>query len=273
MERQKISAFVVCKNEEHHIDLCLRGLEFCDEILVVDSFSTDNTLKLCERHNVKVIQREWPGYRLQKEFATKQLSHDWVLFVDADEFVSDELRNEILDILSEKSEHKINDFSGFYVNRVMFHHGIWWREGGWYPEYRLRLFKRDEVIWGGREPHETTSVKGKTSKLKGELYHFSYENLEDQITKLSSHAYVRAREDFKEGKRAGPMSLLFKPIARFIKFFFFKKGFKHGTPALVVGMTEAFYTFLKYARLWEIERENLGMKKEPKTLQDLKDLL
>jgi len=269
---EKISAFVVCKNEEDHLDLCLHSLSFCDEILVVDSFSTDRSLDICKAHNVKVIQREWPGYRLQKEFATQQLTHDWVLFIDADEYVSDELRDEIISLRDGTSKYKLSEYSGFFVNRVMFHFGMWWRKGGWYPEYRLRFFRKAEVKWGGKEPHETTSVSGKTATLSGELYHFSYENLKDQVSKLSSHAFVRAESDFKDGKRSSITAIITRPLTRFIKFYFFKKGYRHGTPAVVVGLTEAFYTFLKYARLWELERERNGMKKEPRTISDIKSI-
>jgi glycosyltransferase involved in cell wall biosynthesis len=270
MSRQKISAFVVCKNEERHIGLCLESLSFCDEIVVVDSFSTDRTIEICKQYDVRVIQREWPGYRAQKEFACAQMTHEWVICLDADEFVSDELRHEIVSILDGSSEFSIDTYSGFSLNRVMFHFGKWWRKGGWYPEFRLRLFRKVEATWVGREPHENVIVKGPTTRLKGELYHFSYEDFGDQIQKLISHAFTRARVDFEDGRSAGIFDMLVKPWVRFIKFYFLKKGYREGVPAIVVGIAEAFYVFLKYARLWELTAYDRGMSPEPQSIEDLK---
>ncbi len=272
MSRQKISAFVVCKNEERHIGLCLESLSFCDEIIVVDSFSTDRTVEICNEYNVRVIQREWPGYRAQKEFACSQMTHEWVICLDADEYVSDELREEIELILQGKSHLSLNSFSGFCLNRVMFYFGKWWRKGGWYPEHRLRFFKKEEARWVGREPHENVEVRGPTAKLKGELYHFSYEDFSDQLQKLTSHAFTRAKVDFDDGRRASVSDMLVKPWLRFIKFYFFKKGYKEGVPAVVVGITEAFYVFLKYAKLWELQSYKEGMLPEPRTMSDLREV-
>jgi glycosyltransferase involved in cell wall biosynthesis len=272
MARQKISAFVVCKNEERHIGLCLKSLSFCDEIVVVDSFSTDRTIEICSQFNVQVIQREWPGYRAQKEFACSQMTHDWVICLDADEYVSDPLREEVLSILEGTSRFSMGHYSGFYLNRVMFHYGKWWRKGGWYPEYRLRLFRKNEARWVGREPHENVEVDGPTTKLQGELYHFSYEDFSDQLQKLTSHAFTRAKVDFADGRTATISDMLFKPWLRFIKFYFLKKGYKEGKPAVVVGITEAFYVFLKYAKLWELQSYGKGMKPEPRTIEELKQI-
>lgn len=272
MSRQKLSAFVVCKNEEKHIGLCLQSLSFCDEIVVVDSFSTDRTIEICKEFNVRVIQREWPGYRAQKEFACAEMTHPWVICLDADEYVSDGLRSEIESILEGRSDLSLDKYSGFYLNRVMFHFGKWWRKGGWYPEYRLRFFKKEEAVWVGREPHENVEVSGPKIRLKGELYHFSYENFSDQLQKLISHAFARAQVDFKDGRKATTIDMIFKPWFRFVKFYFFKKGYKEGFPAIVVGITEAFYVFLKYAKLWELQSYKEGMLPEPRNIEELKEV-
>jgi hypothetical protein len=198
------------------------------------------------------------------------MTNEWIICLDADEYVSDSLRLEIESILEGKSNYSLDKYSGFYLNRVMFHFGKWWRKGGWYPEYRLRIFRKSEANWVGREPHENVEVKGLTERLKGELYHFSYEDLSDQIQKLISHAFTRAKVDFDDGRKVRVIDMFIKPWVRFVKFYFLKKGYKEGVPAIVVGITEAFYVFLKYAKLWELRSYQNCMFKEPTTPEDLK---
>lgn len=253
-KRLPVSSFLVCKNEEAHIEECLKSLDFCDEIIVVDSYSTDRTLEICKKFNVKLIQREWPGYKIQKEFACNQTKNDWVLFMDADEVVSYELRAKILELISNPNDVRLKKYSAFRIKRVMFYLGKWWRKGGWYPEYRIRFFKRNKVQWVGAEPHENLNVNGNIGELEGEILHYSYEDIPDQVKKLSSHAFTRAKFDYDFGKRATFYDILAKPPARFLKFYFVKKGFLEGSAGFIVAILESFYTYMKYARLWELER-------------------
>ncbi len=251
-----LSAFLVCKNEESHIESCLKSLSFCDEIVVVDSFSTDRTPEICKSYGVTFYQRDWPGYRAQKEYACSLATNDWVFLVDSDEVVSDGLRQEILSLLENRHNLKISNYNGFFVGRVMFHMDKWWKKGGWYPEKKLRLFKKNSVTWGGIDPHEKVIIDGQVGNLAGELEHFSYDSLNDQVKKLLSHSSLRAKEEYNLGRRVNLFDIVIRPILRFVKFYILKKGFLEGTPGLVMGILEAYYTFLKYAQLLEIERKN-----------------
>ena len=257
VERSPISAFVICMNEEEQIEACLKSLAFCDELVVVDSFSTDRTVEIAERVGARVIQRAWPGYREQKAFGLKSVTHEWVINIDADERVTPELRSEILRVLERdhrlKSDGKSDPINGYYVNRVVFFLRRWWRLGGWYPEYRLRFFKKGFVVWGGVEPHEKPEIQGETANLRGELEHYTYKGIEDQLSRLHNLSSIAARAEFAGGKRASVVSILLNPVLRVIKFFILKKGYREGLAGLIVAMAEGYYTFMKYAKLWELE--------------------
>ena len=157
-----ISAIVVCFNEEKNIGECLESLRWCDEIVVVDAFSTDRTLEICRRYTDRVIQRAWAGYRDQKAFAHSQATKDWVILVDSDERVTPELRSEIDDALARDGGR----YAGYAVPRLVFFLKRWWRRGGWYPDYDVRLFRRDRATWGGFDPHEKIIVDGKIAPAK-----------------------------------------------------------------------------------------------------------
>ena len=256
--REPVTAFVICFNEEEQIAECLSSVQFCDEVLVIDSFSTDRTAQIAESMGARVIQRKWPGYREQKAFGLSQCTYEWVVNLDADERVSPELRDNILRVLREEyslrgkgQDHK--NLAGYYVNRVVFYLGRWWRKGGWYPEYRLRFFRKSQVIWGGVEPHEKPIVSGVTAILPGELSHFTYKNMDEQFARLHSLSSIAASHEYEDGKRATLLSLLFNPILRMLKFYFLKKGYREGMAGLVVAVSEGYYTFMKYAKIWEHE--------------------
>ncbi len=256
--RDLISAFVITFNEADRIADCLNSLEFCDEIVVIDSFSTDATVQIAESLGAKVIQRPWPGYREQKAFGLRSVTHDWVLNVDADERVSIELQQSILAVLENSAKHRRSsqqpfEIEGYYINRVVFYLGRWWRLGGWYPEYRLRLFQKSKVTWGGVDPHERPEVSGPTERIEGELQHLTYRNMADQFIRLQAHSTIAAREEFALGKRFSLLKLLFNPFVRSIKFYMFKKGYREGVAGVIVAIAEGYYTFMKYAKLWECE--------------------
>lgn len=258
-ERSEISAFLITYNEERNIRACLESISFCDEIVIIDSFSTDRTLEIAQKFGAKVIQRPWPGYREQKSFGLAATTKEWVLNLDADERVSPELQENILQVLREDYQKKKEasprlgaDISGYYINRVVFYLGRWWRRGGWYPEYRLRFFRRNRASWGGVDPHERALVEGETARLDGELQHFTYRNLGEQLTRLHHYATLAANEEFKIGNRATFSKLFFNPFIRIFKFFFLKGGFREGSAGLIVAIAEGYYTFMKYAKLWEM---------------------
>lgn len=266
--REPISAFVISYNEEDQIAQCLESLRFCDEIIVVDSFSTDRTAEISSQFGARVIQRQWSGYRDQKEFGLKATSHEWVINLDADERVSPELRNSIIEVLRQEHQRKLSgssysgeSFDAYDVNRVVYHLGRWWRVG-WYPEYRTRIIRKSKVTWGGVDPHEKVIVSGKTSRLEGELHHFSYDDLAEQLHKLNSFSSIRAREEYKLGKRANVFNMFWNPAVRMFKFYLMKRGYREGIAGVIVAVVEGFYTFMKYAKLWECEHSENAEKRD-----------
>lgn len=256
-ERSLVSAFVVTFNEEQDISDCLKSLDFCDEVVVIDSFSTDRTVEICEAAGAKVIQREWPGYVAQKAFGLDVAKHAWVLNLDADERVSPELRQSILKVLREdyqnQEEGRESVYSGYEINRVVFFLDRWWRAGGWYPEYRVRLMRREATRWGGSDPHEKPIVTGKIGRLAGELQHYTYKSIAQQIQQLHRFSSIAAEQDFAKGKRAKLHHLLLNPFLRMLKFYLIKQGFREGVAGVIVAINEGFYTFMKYSKLWELE--------------------
>lgn len=259
--REQISAFIVCYNEEDQIADCLESLTFCDEIVAIDSFSTDSTVEICRSYGAKVIQHPWPGYRQQKAFGLSRTMNEWVINLDADERVSPELRENILVVLKEDYERKRagvrsdpkDEVNGYAINRVVYFLGRWWRRGGWYPEYRVRFFRKSKVIWGGVDPHEKPIVEGKTKRLDGEILHYTYKNMDEQLSRLQNFSSIAAVEEFKRGKRATVGQLLLNPLLRSFKFYVVKKGYREGVAGLIVSIIEGYYTFMKYAKLWEYQ--------------------
>lgn len=245
-----ISAFIVCCNEERQIRRCLESVAWCDEIVVVDSGSTDATLSICQEYTSKVFYHPWQGYVGQKRHALSLCSGDWVLNLDADEEVSPELAQELRSLADNDTEM----FDGYYLNRVVFFLNRWWRKGGWYPEYRLRFCRRKATSWGGEEPHEKASVLGDTARCKGELFHYSFSDLGDYARRSNTLSSNATSSLMARGVVFSLPMLLIRPLARFIKFYIVKRGFREGAAGLIVALIEAYSVVLKYAKLWEAQR-------------------
>ena len=250
-----ISAIVVCFNEQERIRDCLESLRWCDEIVVVDSFSTDLTPEICRGYTDRFIQREWAGYRDQKALAHSQATKDWVFLVDSDERVTAELRNEVENALVQDNGR----YAGYAVPRLVHYLDRWWRRGGWYPDYDVRLFRRDRATWGGSEPHEKILVDGAVRRLRNPLHHYSYRNIEDHLQRINRFTSISSRESKKQGGRWRLSDALLRPAARFFRSYVLKRGFMEGFAGFYVAVTAAVYVFLKYAKLWELE---LGEKKK-----------
>lgn len=246
-----LSAIVVCFNEEQRIEDCLESLRWCDEIVVVDSFSTDRTPEICRRYTDRFYQRPWTGYGDQKAHAHSLATKDWVLLVDSDERVTVALHQEILAALSADG----NEYVAYAVPRLVYYLRRWWWRGGWYPDYDIRLFRRERATWGGREPHEKILVDGKVRRLKHPLEHFTYKNIDDHIQRINRFTSISSGELKNAGGRWRLSDALLRPAVRFVRSYFLKRGFMEGFAGFYVALTAAVYVFLKYAKLWELELE------------------
>ncbi len=251
--RSGISAFLVTLNEEEKLDRCLRSLGWCDEIIVVDSGSTDRTLAIAADHGCRVEHRDWRGFVEQKAHGLSLCRQPWVLNLDADEEVSPELQAQIEEVLTRDAAGGVPE-NGFELSRVVFYLGRWWRRGGWYPEWRLRLARREAVTWHGEEPHEHAEVEGLRGRLSGELRHYTYRDVTDHVHRLNAYSSAAARALHARGRRASWGDLILRPKARFLKFYLLRRGYREGSAGLFVAALEAWYVFLKYLKLRELEK-------------------
>lgn len=249
--REKISACLTVGDEEGNIRRCLASLAWVDEIVVVDSFSKDRTVDICREYTERVYQHEWLGYVGQKELIKKMASHPWILFVDADEEVSPELRDEILREFESGSDRL---FDGYEFPRRVFYLGTWIKHGEWSPDIKLRLYRKEKGVCTGREPHDRVEVQGPVKRLRGFLYHYTYEDMSDQVMTLNKFSTISAKGMCQEGRRFSLMDLLLRPPFRFFKGFIFKRGFLDGFRGFLIAVISAFGVFLKYAKYWEMLR-------------------
>lgn len=241
-----LSACIITFNEESRIRDCLESVKWVDEIIVVDSLSTDKTVDICREYSNKVYQRAWPGNIDQKNYTIGLAENDWILCLDADERLSPGLREEIQDAI-----HNPGDVLGFFFPRRSFYLGRWICHGEWYPDYQLRLFKRGCAQWQGTNPHGRVVVQGKTAYMKHDLYHFNYKNFAHQLRTIDTYSTIFADITADRGKGFSLIKLLFQPLYKFIRGYFLKRGFLDGLPGFVIATASAFYIFVKQVKLWE----------------------
>jgi glycosyltransferase involved in cell wall biosynthesis len=230
----------------------------CDEVLVVDSRSTDRTRAIAAQYGARVIERDWPGHVAQKEFAIRAASHDWVLCLDCDEELSSALSDQIVAL-------KAAGFpgaAGYRFPRCAEYFGVWIRRGGWYPDRQLRLFDRRKGRWGGINPHDKVLLDEPPVYLKGELLHRPYRNFREQLDTLDKYTTIGANERFQRGIRARPHDLVVHPLAYFVRFYFLKRGFLDGWRGLLLAALMAHYGLLKYAKLLILQKA--GSLDQPK---------
>jgi glycosyltransferase involved in cell wall biosynthesis len=255
--RAPFTACIIAFNEERDLPAALESVAFADEIVVVDSHSTDRTRDIARAFRgrsadgkevtPRVIERDWPGHVEQKNFAIDQATHDWVLAIDADERVSPALRREVEEALASPGA------DGYTMPRKTRYLGRWILGGGWYPDRKLRLFRRSRGRWGGVNPHDHVHVEGKVEHFRGDLHHRSYRSIEDHIRTINSFTDIAAREKRARRVRWPLLRMAVHPPFKFIKMYFLKRGFREGTAGLIIAGLGAFYVFLKYAKLWEAE--------------------
>ncbi len=241
-----ISAVIITLNEERNIERCLRSLSgVVDEIVVIDSFSKDKTEEICRAHNARFIQQSFLGHIQQKNFAIDQASCEWILSLDADEALSEELRNSILTVKSTAS------VDGYRMNRLTNYCGHWVKHCGWYPDTKLRLVKKNSARWKGVNPHDRLEMNAneETGWLSGDLLHYSYYTKEDHLRQIEYFGDIAARELYQQGGKSSWVKIILKTIAQFIKSFIIKRGFLDGKTGFVISRLSAFATFRKYIKL------------------------
>ena len=243
----KISACVTAGNEEDKIAACLASLTWCDEIIVVDSYSKDKTFEISKQYTPHVYQHPWEGYIAQKNYIRTLANHPWILFVDADEVVSKDLREEI----EQEFAKGPGDTVGYSFPRMVHYLGKWIRHGEWYPDMKLRLFRKDVGYSAGQEPHDRVVVDGPVKTLRSPLYHFTYDDLSDHITTLNRFSSISADEKFGRGLPFRWCDLIFRPPFRFFKSYILKTGFLDGRQGLIIAVLSAYGVFIKYAKLLE----------------------
>jgi glycosyltransferase involved in cell wall biosynthesis len=242
-----VSVYVLTFNNRRTIDRCLRSLGWAEELVIVDSFSTDGTYEVCQQYTDRTYQREWKGHRDQYQFAADLTTRDWIMFVDADEEVPEELVEEIQGELNEGAK----DRDGFLVYRRTYYLGRWIRYGGWYPDGEIRLYRRDKGRWEGGL-HAKIIVDGQVGVLKSQYLHYTYRDISDQIHTIDKYSQIAAEDMAMNGEKWSLFKLLFRPPFRFIKEYLFKSGFRDGLPGLIIIVSTMFYVFMKYAKLWEL---------------------
>ena len=244
-----LSAVIISKNAATQIGGCLASLAFADEILVVDSDSSDGTADLARAAGARVIAKEWLGFGPQKQFAVEQAKHDWVLCLDADERVSEALR---ASITAELAEPRATAYDMARCNRFMGH---WLRHGEGYPDWSLRLFDRRHARWSNDPVHEKVLANARPARLSGDLLHDSAESLDSYLAKQNRYTTLQAEAMHAAGKRAGVGQLLLSPLARFIKFYVFRLGFLDGLAGLAHITIGCMNSFNKYAKLLALQRQ------------------
>lgn len=248
---KRISAVLITYNEEEKIQHALASIKaVSDEIVVVDSYSTDTTVEGCRRYTDRVLLRTWEGYREQKQFATEQASHEWILSLDADEMLSPQLREEILEWKQQETSYK-----GYYLPRKTFFMGRWIEHTTWYPDWQLRLFEKSCGRWVGGRVHESVRVTGPTSRFKGQIYHHTYASFSEYLRQLEHFSTLAARDHFERGKRAHWSHFVFHPPAIFLKNYLLRRGFLDGMPGLAVSILAVVSTLFKYLKLWELQSD------------------
>ena len=241
----KITAIIPTLNEEIHIEEAIKSLSFADEIIVIDSFSKDDTVALAEKHNVKIIKRKFDDFSSQKNFAIDQAQHDWIYILDADERVTAEVEKEILEAVQNPK-----DFVGFYVRRTFYFAGKKINYCGWQRDKVIRLFLKEFCKYNGSPVHETIEAVGEIGFLKNKIDHFGYRSYDHFISKIHHYGYLKALELHQQGEKVNLFHILIKPPARFFIHYILRLGFLDGFAGLVLCITQSYAVLTRYVKLW-----------------------
>jgi glycosyltransferase involved in cell wall biosynthesis len=250
----KISATIITFNEEANIREACESLTWADEIIVVDSGSTDKTRDVAKACGAHVIEKDWPGFAAQKQFATEQALHDWVFSLDADERVSEELIASIGEV-RELDDSQLAD--GYRIARRSYYQGRWIKGGGWYPDWQLRLFRKSRGHWDPRHIHESVKMdsEARTEKLSGDILHYSVRDSAHHHRMIGErYAPLAAQQMFEEGRRTSHLKIATAAPAAFLRSYLLKGGFRDGLAGISIASFAAHHAFLKNLMLWEKQK-------------------
>jgi glycosyltransferase involved in cell wall biosynthesis len=254
----KLTVTVITYNEGPHIVDALQSVAWADEIIVVDSRSTDDTVARARAHASQVEIREWAGYGTQKNHASALASNDWILSIDADERVTPALAAEIQALLRTGPAA-----AGYEISRVSYYLGRWIRTTDWYPDYHVRLYDRRAARWSGHMVHESIDCRGPVARLRGELLHYPYRNVSEHLAKIDRYTTQVAEQWTAEGRRSAAWQVIVYPRLAFLRNYVLRRGFLDGHTGLVVSMLNSYYVFLKYAKLFEMQRLGEAARPSP----------
>ena len=246
-----LSVVIITLNEEDKIKDCLESVKWADEIIVVDSFSADKTIDIAKEYTDKIFQRKFPGFGEQKNFAISKAAGDWILSIDADERVTPGLAEEIKTVTAESKTN------GCLVPIKTYFLGKWLRHCGWWPNYKLRLFKRDSGTMSDSLVHEAISISGQTSKLKNHLDHYSYTSIDEYMEKLERYTSLAADAMLKKGKKFSIFTALARSFFAFFKIYILKAGLFDGKEGFIFAKLSAYYNFIKHIKLWERQKKTI----------------
>jgi glycosyltransferase involved in cell wall biosynthesis len=253
----EISAVIITYNEEKRLEPALKSLAgIAEEIVVVDRYSDDDTLKIAKKYTDCVFQRKWTNFADQKNYANSKARFPWILSLDADERLSPKLREEIIQLKEQEP-----GCTGFSMPREVFYLGRWIRHSGWYPDRKIRLFQKEKAHWEGKYIHEKLVIEGEVKKLHGSIYHFTYRNVSDHLRRINTFSDLGAQKLYAQNKRCRWYHLLFLPFFRFLRAYLLKSGFRDGFAGFTISVLDAYSVFARYAKLREIWKK--GERIEP----------
>lgn len=248
---KKLTAIIPVGNEIHNIEAVIASVDFADEILVVDSFSTDGTFELAEKLATKVIRRHFDYPSSQKNWAIPQAEHEWILLVDADERVTPELKAEVIEILKNPDPNIV----AYWIGRMNHFMGERVHYSGWRNDKVIRLFKRDVCKYEDKQVHEEIMADGPVGKLKNKFYHNTYLSMEKYMEKMNKYATWQAKDYDKKTDTLTPYHFIIKPFWGFFKHYIVQSGFRDGLVGLTIGYIQGYVVFMRYVKLWLLRRK------------------
>ncbi len=244
-----ISVTIITQNEKANIGRCLESVKWADEIVVVDSGSTDGTIDICQRYHCKIINTEWLGFGPTKHLAVEQASHDWIFSIDSDEEVTPELQQRIIELFS--SEPKLKSWR---IKRSSFYLGEKIKYSGWDSDYPVRIFNKKFGQFNKKPLHESIVVPGERGTLSAPLLHYTYPTISSHIAKMNRYSDLSAAEAVARGKKSSVTGALCRGAAKFLKMYIIKRGFLDGTAGFILAKNSAFGVYLKYLKIWQQAR-------------------